>query len=149
MTLKELNNLRGIESEISMILKNIDELRTQAEHITPNITTYTHTNPKTGQKETCVLPNVGGAGSAHSRTEIFTELISEEEEILHQALTKRLTERRKLLIFIETIPDSQTRRIFRYRFVDLLSWGKVARNIGGGNTSDSVRMQVMRFLENQ
>ena len=102
MTLKELNNLRGIESEISMILKNIDELRTQAEHITPNITTYTHTNPKTGQKETCVLPNVGGAGSAHSRTEIFTELISE-----------------------------------------------VAGNVGGGNTSDSVRMQVMRFLENQ
>ena len=44
MTLKELNNLRGIESEISMILKNIDELRTQAEHITPNITTYTHTD---------------------------------------------------------------------------------------------------------
>lgn len=146
MTLKELNNLRGIESEISMILKNIDELRTQAEHITPNITTYTHTNPKTGQKETCVLPNVGGAGSAHSRTEIFTELISEEEEILHQALTKRLTERRKLLIFIETIPDSQTRKIFRYRFVDLLSWGKVARNIGGGNTSDSVRKKVIRYI---
>lgn len=70
----------------------------------------TNTNPKTGQKETCVLPNVGGAGSAHSRTEIFTELISEEEAILHQALTKRLTERRKLLIFIETIPDSQRRK---------------------------------------
>lgn len=60
-----------------MILKNIDELRTQAEHITPNITTYTHTNPKTGQKETCVLPNVGGAGSAHSRTEIFSDLATD------------------------------------------------------------------------
>lgn len=146
MTLKELNNLRGIDNEIRMITENIDELRTQAEHITPNITTYTYTNPKTGQKETCVLPSTGGTGSAHSRTEIFAELIDKEEEILHQALTKRLTERRKLLIFIETIPDSQTRQIFRYRFVDLLSWGQVARKIGGGNTSDSVRKKVIRYI---
>lgn len=146
MTLKELNNLRGIENEIRMITENIAELRTQAEHITPNVTTYTYTNPKTGKKETCVLPSKGGTGSARSRTEIFTELIDKEEEILHQALTKRLTERRKLLIFIETIPDSQTRRIFHYRFVDLLTWRQVAKKIGGGNTSDSVRKKVIRYI---
>lgn len=146
MTLKELNNLRGIDNEIRMITANIAELRTQAEHITPNVTTYTYTNPKTGKKETCILPSTGGTGSAHSRTEIFAELIDKEEKILHQALTKRLTERRKLLIFIETIPDSQTRQIFQYRFVDLLSWGQVARKIGGGNTSDSVRKKVIRYI---
>lgn len=146
MTLKELNNLRYIDGEIRMIEERIAELYTQAEHATPNVTTYIHTDPKTGKKETCVLPLSGGAGTGHSRIESAVEAIEKEKQLLESIRAKRQQEKQKLLEFIQTIPDSQTRQIFTYRFVDTLTWGQVARKIGGGNTSDSVRKKVIRYI---
>lgn len=49
-------------------------------------------------------------------------------------------------IFITSIKDSHIRRIVSLRVVDGLSWGEVARRIGG-NTEDSVRMAFNRFIE--
>ena len=49
-------------------------------------------------------------------------------------------------IFIASIKDSHIRRIVNLRVVDGLSWGEVARRIGG-NTEDSVRMAFNRFIE--
>ena len=48
--------------------------------------------------------------------------------------------------FITNISDSHIRRIVNLRVVDGLSWGEVARRIGG-NTEDSVRMAFNRFIE--
>ena len=48
--------------------------------------------------------------------------------------------------FIASISDSHIRRIVNLRVVDGLSWGEVARRIGG-NTEDSVRMAFNRFIE--
>ena len=48
--------------------------------------------------------------------------------------------------FIASIKDSHIRRIVNLRVVDGLSWGEVARRIGG-NTEDSVRMAFNRFIE--
>lgn len=47
--------------------------------------------------------------------------------------------------FIASIKDSHIRRIVSLRVVDGLSWGEVARKIGG-NTEDSVRMTFNRFM---
>lgn len=52
--------------------------------------------------------------------------------------------------FVESIPDSVTRRIFRYRYIDgrvKPSWQWIAVKIGGGNTSDSTRMIHNRYLK--
>lgn len=49
--------------------------------------------------------------------------------------------------FITSIEDSRMRRIVTLRFVDNLSWGKVADRIGGGNTEDSVKKSFYRFME--
>ncbi len=147
MTLKELNNLRYIDGEIRMLEEHIEELRTQAERTTPNVTTYIQTNPQTGKKETCVLPSTGGAGTGHSRVEDGAVNIDGEKRLLEAARTKRKQEKQKLLEFIQTIPDSQTRQIFTYRFVDTLTWGQVARKIGGNNTADNVRMKAMSYID--
>ena len=48
--------------------------------------------------------------------------------------------------FIATVEDSHMRRIIHLRFVDGLSWGDVAKRIGG-NTEDSVKKMFYRFLE--
>lgn len=50
--------------------------------------------------------------------------------------------------FISCISDSQTREIFRLRFLKGLSWVQVAFKIGSGNTEDCCRKRVFRYLKN-
>lgn len=49
--------------------------------------------------------------------------------------------------FIASVDDSRMRRIINLRFIENLSWNKVADRIGGGNTEDSIRMAFNRFME--
>lgn len=49
--------------------------------------------------------------------------------------------------FIANLDDSRMRRIINLRFIEGLSWNKVADRIGGGNTEDSIRMAFNRFME--
>ena len=50
--------------------------------------------------------------------------------------------------FIVSVDDSRMRRIITLRFIDNLSWNKVADKIGGHNTEDSVKKAFYRFMEN-
>lgn len=49
--------------------------------------------------------------------------------------------------FIAGVEDSRIRRIITLRFIENLSWNKVADRIGGGNTEDSVKKSFYRFTE--
>lgn len=49
--------------------------------------------------------------------------------------------------FIDGIPDSRTRRIFRHRYLDNMTWVQVAHCIGKNATPDSCRVTHDRFLE--
>lgn len=49
--------------------------------------------------------------------------------------------------FIAGVEDSRIRRIITLRFIENLSWNKVADCIGGGNTEDSVKKSFYRFME--
>ena len=49
--------------------------------------------------------------------------------------------------FIASVDDSRMRRIITLRFIDNLSWNKVANHIGGGNTEDCVKKSFYRFME--
>lgn len=48
--------------------------------------------------------------------------------------------------FIAGVEDSRIRRIITLRFIENLSWNKVADRIGGGNTEDSVKKMFYRFM---
>lgn len=50
--------------------------------------------------------------------------------------------------FIASVDDSRMRRIITLRFIDNLSWNKVADRIGGNNTEDSVKKAFYRLMEN-
>ena len=49
--------------------------------------------------------------------------------------------------FIASVDDSRMRRIINLRFIENLSWNKVADRIGGGNTENSVKQAFHRFME--
>ena len=48
--------------------------------------------------------------------------------------------------YIYSIPDSLTRQIIYYRCVSLMSWRRVAYEVGGNNTEESVRQVYSRFM---
>ncbi len=51
--------------------------------------------------------------------------------------------------FIASVDDSRMRRIINLRFIENLSWNKVADRIGGGNTEGSIKMAFQRFMEKE
>lgn len=129
MTLRELSSVYYIKKEIDMISEKIINLETQAERITP---TLSGMPPSQG-----VSDRVGEAAAK----------IADYHRALDMKRTKLLAERDRLMKYIDTISDVQIRLIFTYRFYDLMSWQQVANKVGGNNTADSVRKNVMRFLK--
>ena len=72
---------------------------------------------------------------------------NENDIILRQRLE---WQKNKIKSFVDSILDSETRRIFRYRYIDgtvMPSWQWIAFQIGGGNSADAVRKRVNRFLK--
>lgn len=49
--------------------------------------------------------------------------------------------------YIETIPDSEIRRIARWRYLEEMEWNQVAVRMGEGYSKDSCRMKMERFLK--
>lgn len=49
--------------------------------------------------------------------------------------------------YIDSIKDWQTRKMFELRFIQGYSWIQVAHKVRG-NTADSCRMKVKRYLQN-
>lgn len=129
MNINELNNLRYIEKEITLLQERIEELEAEAERVTP------------------ILTGLPGKGSGGDRIGAVVEQLVEEKEKLEAALQNRQEERRKAMRFINSIADSQLRTIFILRFVAGKSWNEVADYIGGGNTEQSVCMRVFRYLK--
>lgn len=128
MTLKELSQLYWLNKEIAEYEKQLRDLWISLGPSAPNLTGMPATH------------------SGESTVERATIEIVELQGMLDAMLARRREERLKLERFIMEIPDSQTRLIFRYRFVDGNSWARVARRIGGMNTDESVKKVCYRYL---
>ena len=79
------------------------------------------------------------ADRAERIIELENRIIAKRDEI------QRLQD--EAIAYIESIPDSLTRQIIYYRCVSLMSWRRVAYEVGGNNTPDGVRMIYNRFME--
>lgn len=64
---------------------------------------------------------------------------------ISEKIRRRNSKLRRIYIFVERIPDAHTRRIFKLRFIDGLSWNCLAHRLGG-TTADAARMTVKRYL---
>ena len=79
------------------------------------------------------------ADRAERIIELENRIIAKQDEI--QRLRDNAVE------YIYSIPDSLTRQIIYYRCVSLMSWRRVAYEVGGNNTPDGVRMIYNRFMD--
>ena len=79
------------------------------------------------------------ADRAERIIELENRIIAKRDEI--QRLRDEAVE------YIYSIPDSLTRQIIYYRCVSLMSWRRVAYEVGGNNSPDGVRMIYSRFMD--
>ena len=79
------------------------------------------------------------ADRAERIIELENRIIAKRDEIQHL--------RDEAVEYIYSIPDSLTRQIIYYRCVSLMSWRKVAYEVGGKNTEDSVKKIYYRFFD--
>ena len=130
MTLKELSQLYYLTREIEADQKRLEELERLA--------------------GSASISNLTGMPHAPSRNDSKVERMAAEIVDLQAIIAARqiqcIHERARLERWISEIPDSLTRQIFSYRFVDRLTWIQVALRIGGGNTAGGVSERCYAYL---
>ena len=131
MTFRELYQLTNLEREIEEQQNRLSRLRDKVTELSSPMNP-THSSSSGGDKLGRLV------------TEIATL-----EEIIDRELTEYYHNYVELEMYISNIADSFTRRIFRMRFIDGLSWGEIAKKCEGRYNADSVRKIAKRFLENQ
>lgn len=133
MTLKELSQLYWLNREIEADQKRLAELELLiGSPSSPQLTGMPHT------------PN-----SFDSKTERLVAEIVDLQAIIASRQIQCIHERARLERWINDIPDSLTRLIFRYRFVNGLQWPQVAASIGEGTTPDRAKKICYRYIDRQ
>ena len=134
MTRQKLKQVRHLKSEIKLLQEQIAAV--ESEIITDKVT---------------------GSDPEHPWTErhyIIRGLPGERNEKLlrlRDRLERRKSDlqdmRAEIFEWVEGIDDSLLRQVIILRHVNGLGWRQVAREIGGGNTADSVRKMHDRHFE--
>jgi len=134
MTRQELKQLRHLKSEIKLLQEQILALESEI-----------------------VTDKVKGSDPDHPWTErhyIIRGLPGERNEKLlrlRDRLERRKSDlqdmRAEIFAWVEGIEDSLLRQIIILRHVNGLGWRQVAREIGGGNTAESIRKLHDRYFE--
>ena len=130
MTIQELSQLFWLKREIEREYERLTQLEEAATATTPQ------------------WSGLPAAGLVADKTAIAAQ-IADARTVIKAKLELAVLEYNRLNRYIASIDDSLIRQIIALRFVDGLSWRQVALHAGGGNTEDSVRKAVKRYLEQE
>lgn len=130
ITLKELSQLRDLNSEIDMDRERLERLRSSI------------SDPSTSN-----LTGMPSGNTYENLLERQTAEIIDLERIIYAKMMQRIHERNKLERYIADIPESYLRKIFKLRFIEGLSWNACAARLGGWNTGDGVRKTCVRYIK--
>ena len=128
MTKKELEQLRGINLSLERDIERLEELQSAL---------CGSTSPISG------LPHIG---TLQDRTGLYVSLIDELREQIVERVCESVALYVEISAFAQTVTDPVVREIITLRYLDNLSWRDIAQQLGGGNTPDSVRMLLNRYL---
>lgn len=84
-------------------------------------------------------------GGISDKTAIAAE-IADCKSIIESMEQQAVAEYNRIIRYIASVDDTFIRQIIKYKFIELMSWNKVADKIGGYNTEDSVRKALTRYL---
>lgn len=131
----DLNELLHIKNEIKQLENRIEKIRNQSEQVGAVV--------QNGYKKHAVIHGID-----ITRTYKLNNLYRKYKEF-NSLLIEKQNEAEK---YIETIPNSETRQIFRLRYIDGFNWIKVAHEMNRVYTrkvynEDSVRKKHDRFLK--
>lgn len=132
MTIQQLNQYRHLVREIPDVKKRIRGYRKEltgfstvlASQAEPPYTLHSVTVPAPCQND-----------------------IQDMIKMMQRRLRRITRQHNEIEEYIDTISDSQLRRIFQLRFIDGLSWENVTIRIGGGNSEKAVKKKAYRYLK--
>ena len=127
MTLHDLSQLLYLRKEIAVEQRRLEELE------------------KAAEIQQVSLPNVPDIRLQSMDSEILQE-IGQCKQLIEQSMKRSIQEYKKLILYISNIDDSMIRQIIFLRFIQGYTWVQVAAEIGGGNSPDSIRMMMKRYL---
>ena len=128
ITKRELSQLYYLNREIEREKQQLKELEAMAEGRTQHLTG---------------MPIAPGFGDKTARYAIE---MMELKETIQSNVRRCFAEYTRLLRFIRGVEDSRMRQILTLRYRNGMTWQRIAMEIGGGNTEDSVRKMLDRFL---
>lgn len=128
MTKKELEQVYYLDRELKMWEEELNRLRSQSFVRSPSFCAV---------RGEGIYDKVGER--AQKTADLEAKILAKREEIQNA--------REEILKFLADIPDSLTRMTAYYHCVKLMSWQRVAVEIGGCNTAESVRKLYTRFLK--
>lgn len=128
MTIKRLEQYRALRREVSH-----DEARISA-----------LCEIRTAQRE---YGNRIRTSRCADSTADYVEYLDQIQQVLHENRKRCAVELLTILNFIDQIPDSQLREIFKLRFLDGYSWIAVAGKLGTSGDGSTERKCVCRYLK--
>lgn len=129
MTIKELSQLYWLNREIADLRKRAADIEDRTgSPSSPDLSGM----PKGG----------GGTGKVEAGAIECADIHAQIIEMQHRCEQ----ERERLNGYINGIPDSFLRQIFRYKFLDFMTWEAVAGMLPGVYTGSGIRKKVTRYL---
>ena len=148
MTLHDLSQLYHLNREIEEWETEKDRMETVLGKLAGYSTTVTGSRTEFPYTPRTIY--IGGVPVNVADTKKYMEKHRELQELNKMVELKKeecFLQYGRLLRYINEIPDSLTRQIFKLRFINGLPWAQVAASIGGGNTEEGVKKICYRFIE--
>ncbi len=129
MTKEELEQVYYLDRELKMWERELSELRAQSLVRSPSMS---------GVHSEGIYDKVGER--AQKAADLEARINAKKDELM--------SAREETLKFVADIPDSLTRMVVYYHCIGKKSWRRVASEVGGANTEESVRKIYTRFIKN-
>lgn len=130
MTVKDLSQLFYLNREIEMLKNKLADKEDSVAASSPSLSGMPRSNNSSSKVEREALE------------------IVEIRNLLDSRLKKAETEKLRLEQYINRIPDTITRQVFTYRFINGLPWEQVADCIGAKDC-ESVKKRCYRYLKKE
>ena len=130
MSVRDLKNLYYLKKEIKEQQRRIAELEAAATKCTANISG---------------MPTGKGISDKVGK---YAAQIADLKALLDLNLKKCFYELNQIDRYIQSVEDPLIRQIMIYRFENHMSWQKIARQMGGDHSADSLKKRMYRYLKN-